>query len=94
MQKKNTLGGRKRYVTWLMEHRKIDVDNFIECVYKELETWNDWDGQERRKVDHWFEDLRNDLDDIDCAILDVLLAKNIDEAKSIAESFRATCQEH
>lgn len=94
MQKKNTLGGRKRYVKWLMEHRKIDVDNFIESVYKELETWNDWDEQERRKVDHRFEDLRNDLDDIDCAVLDVLLAPNLKEAKSIAESFRAICQEH
>jgi hypothetical protein len=94
MQKnKTTSDGRKKYVQSLMEHRKIDVQDFIDKVHAELISWNDWDDQEERKFDHWFSELRDNLDDTDCAIMDVLLAKNIEDAKSIAGGFQATCKE-
>jgi hypothetical protein len=90
-KKKATLDGRKRSVKWLMEHRKVDVSDFADKVYGELRTWNDWDDQAEHKFDEWFQELRDNMDDLDCAIFDVLLAASVEDAESIAEGFRATC---
>jgi len=77
-----------------MDHRKIDVNDSIDQIREALEELIGPDpASALQRFEGYFEELRDNLDDIDCAILDVLLARNVPEARSIAMRFQAHCAE-
>jgi hypothetical protein len=81
-----SLQDRKRLILMLMRHREVDVNNCIERVYDALGvpagTW-----LKNVKFVRHIEELRADLDDIDIAIIDVLLANSKADAESIVAAF-------
>jgi hypothetical protein len=85
---KQELRQRVGLVLRLMEYRAIDVKDFTERVYAELETWREWDDDASGTFNRWFSAFRDGLDDVDCAIIDVLLAKGLADARSIVGGFR------
>jgi hypothetical protein len=82
-----SLNDRKRLMMMLMEHRKVDVNDFSALVFAELETWGEWDSEKSSLFRRWTQDLRDKLDDIDHAMIDVVLATDLLDARSILNGF-------
>lgn len=78
-----------RLVKRLSVHRAIDVERFASDLERTLRTG----GFGINKLDTiaaLLSGLDEELTDLDCAIVDVLLAESLEEARSIVDGFNPT----